>query len=327
MEVLVIDDFMAAAEEYARLIKLKTQLDSFATDDPNIALEMIRTNPIKVIVVDQKMPKVTGTTLYKDILNVDSRIRAIMLTGEAEADEVGEAFRLGFADYLHKSQVEQLPLRVLLQHAKYHEGLIEQHLLERPMPIFSMRKGMPLLGHSISYSVFSMEVIDDEYIFAGSWITIKQINTGEGLKEIDRVEIEERFVHEEIDEGKVSSQFNLSPEMIKGLQLGLERAVSTKFTTNIYASKKEALEVVREYKLPEEPTDPKQLYVVSRHYQRAPVYRQIRCIILRECDCCGSRYPFPLTTYQLTSRIGTRQRDHLSDGSVREIATGVEMYQ
>lgn len=325
-EVLVVDDSLEAAEEYANLIQIKTQLKSFATNDINVALEKVRKDPIKVAVLDQRMPQRAGTALFKDIMAIDQRIKVIMLTGEAEAWEVGEAFKLGFVDYLHKSKVEMLPSLVLLQYAKYHVDFSKKHLLATPIRIYSGRKWIPLLSHISNYMVYIMEVVNENYIFDKKWVTIKQINTGESIKEVDKIIIENRFIHEESEKSSLSSHFSIYLPVIENLKSGIEATVSSTFKDSVYAAEKDYVEVVREYNLPPEPSNPNELHVVSRHYQRAPVYRQIRCLLVRECECCGIRQPFPMVVYQLTSKIATRLRDYLSDGQSRVILTGIENY-
>src|SRR5215218_6116056 len=99
IKVLVVDDVAGAAEQYARLIRLGTQLNSIGVDDPNKAIEIVKSNPVCVAVLDQRMPGKSGTELFEEIKEIDASIKAIMLTGEADANEVAQAFRLGYDDH------------------------------------------------------------------------------------------------------------------------------------------------------------------------------------------------------------------------------------
>ena len=82
------------------------------TEDPHQAVELVKENPIKVAVLDQRMPKRTGTALFEDLKRLNPELRGILFSGEAEREDVAEALRAGFIDALDKNDVSQLPERV-----------------------------------------------------------------------------------------------------------------------------------------------------------------------------------------------------------------------
>lgn len=53
-EILVVDDILEAAQDYARLISTKTGLKVIPTSDPDEAVRIVQHNDIKVLVLDQK---------------------------------------------------------------------------------------------------------------------------------------------------------------------------------------------------------------------------------------------------------------------------------
>ncbi|MBI4639778.1 MAG: response regulator [Candidatus Tectomicrobia bacterium] len=324
-QVLVVDDLRAAADEYARLISVKTKLDAIATDDPREALDIVRNNPITVAVLDQRMPEKDGTQLFREMSRIDPLIKAIMLTGEAEAKEVGEALSIGYADYLHKSEVEDLPRRVLLQYARYQVDVAKRNVYREPLTLAKARKGV-IFGTTVEVNLASIDLLDAEFVFPDSWTTIKQIKAGESLKEVDKLEITRRYIHETESEERLAGKLGVNLPTAVKFKAHLESHVTEKFKDHLYSEEKKSLEVVREYKLPAEPSNPKDLCIVSRHFQRAPVYRRFRCLLFRRCTCCGSTDPIPVLLHQLTSKIATRQRDYMSDRSVREVDTGTEVY-
>lgn len=116
-EVLVVDDVLSAANDYARLIETKIGLQVAYTSDVEEALKYVQYNDMKVLVLDQKMP-VTGTQLLEKLRPFTSA-RAIMLTGEADKEDLGNAINLNFHAYVDKSKVIQLPDVVFSQYTKY----------------------------------------------------------------------------------------------------------------------------------------------------------------------------------------------------------------
>lgn len=95
-EILVVDDILEAAQDYARLINTKTGLKVIPTSDPDEAVRIVQHNDIKVLVLDQKMPIITGTELLKK-LRLYTKARALMLTGEADIEDLGNAINMNFA--------------------------------------------------------------------------------------------------------------------------------------------------------------------------------------------------------------------------------------
>ena len=324
IEILVVDDDLKSAESFAELIESKTQLKSFPTDDPATALEKVRTEAIKVVVLDQRMPVKSGIALYEDIKHIDSRVKAIMFSGEATGDEVGKGFEKGFVRYLHKNEVEKLPELVRKQYIKYLIDLDKTSRFTPPISLFSKNKGFLFLGHTINYYLYQLDILEEEYWYSNRWETIKQINAGQTLTEEDTIELETNFVHEESEEVSLAPQLSGSLSALREFTSKLDIAISKTFKDTTSISHKRTVKVTRTYGLPQEPSDPAQLHIKSRHYQRTPVYRRLRCLVVQRCNCCGIQQPLNFIVSQPTSKIATKQTDYLSDKSLQETFTGIE---
>jgi hypothetical protein len=194
-----------------------------------------------------------------------------------------------------------------------------------PPTLVKARKGL-ITGATVEINLASVDILDDEFIFPDSWTTIKQIRAGEVIKEVDKLEITARYIHETESEDRLSGKLGVDLPAAVRFKAHLESHVTKKFKDHLYAENKTLLEVSREYRLPAEPSNPKELCIMSRHFQRAPVYRRFRCLLVRRCNCCGGVDPVPVVLHQLTSKIATRQMDFLSDSTVRQVDTGVEVY-
>ncbi len=324
-EVLVIDNEMSAAETFARLITNTTGLHAIATDNPSEAIEYLRSRPIRVIVLDQKMPEKSGTALFREIKAVDCRVKVIMLSGEAETHEVGEALRLGFDDYLHKNYVKELPDHVYKFYIRYLTDAAQERSLSDSVVLHKEKyRFLAPFRSKATLSLVSIQLLDDNYVFDDGWITIKQVNAGEEMEITDKILIEHRFRHEESHGETTGSKLGLSGRGSLAVRISLESEITSRFSDSVYQSTAKEHEVRRKYQLPPEPLDPSQKYVVSRHYQRAPVYRRVRAILVKQCEECHTVLPMPTIIYQLTSRIATRQINHFNDGSRRVDLTGTE---
>ena len=125
-EVLVVDDVLSAAEDYARLIHAKTGLKTTYTSSAKEAVEIVLCNDIKVLVLDQVMPEKTGTELLKELRPI-TKAKALMLTGEASKEDLGEAINLKFDAHLDKALVTtRLSDRVTELYVRFEEEFREE---------------------------------------------------------------------------------------------------------------------------------------------------------------------------------------------------------
>lgn len=324
-EVLVVDDNKQAAIEYSRLITVKAKLSAVATDDPDEAVELLRNNPIKVALLDQRMPKKDGTTLYGDLKKIDPLLKAVMLTGEADAQEVGEALNLGFSDYIHKSDVDEITPRVLLHYCSYHIDIAEQ-LESKHETIYTFRRGPFWDRYDIDFSLISSSLIDEQYSPLDSWKTIVKIDAGERTKRTVTRQKAQRLVIEAEEKAKLSAGVNAKTPIVQGLSAKLESTLEERFKETSLREESAADAIEREFKLPDEPDDPGVLHVKSRQYEQAPVYQRIRLVISKACSCCNSADVFVVNVNLLTSKVATRQIDFMSDGTERVTSTGVVLH-
>ncbi len=327
IEVIVVDDNRNAADEYAQFIKLKTRLNTIATDAPDDALNIVKNNPIKVVILDQRMPKMSGIQLADELFKIDPNIQAIMLSGEAETDEVGEAYNRGFVEYIHKNQLSVLPQKVLTYYAKYLKELSLRLDHHEPIQIYQERKGN-FWGEKfrVKIKIASIILLNEEWIFEDDWRTIMTIRAGEKRREIDQIDITKQFIHESSIETKLANELGIDLEKIPIIKGKIEHAIIQRYKACTFKTQTETIKLMREYSLPPEPTHPNKLHVVSRQFQRAYIYRMFRCLLIKECDCCNQSSIFPVCIYQLTTKIKTRQIDTLSTGETKIIDTGIENY-
>jgi len=186
-QLLFVDDDLKTAREFAEAVSTFTKLKAFICSSKNDALEAVGKYPIAVAVLDQKMPEITGTELYKELLKVDPSLRAIMLSGEANESEVGDAMALHFSRYLHKSKVRQLPAVVLTEFVKFHTKAVKALNFER-IHLFTMKYLFGLRGFTDFY-LESIVVEDEDFVPDDSWKLVDLVNCGETKRITEKVEL------------------------------------------------------------------------------------------------------------------------------------------
>ncbi len=99
-KVLVIDDELGPRESLRILLKM--EYDVLCADSVLRGLELLEQLRPDVVIMDIRMPVMTGIEGLREIRKLDPEIAVIMLTGFGALETAQEALRLGANDYLKK---------------------------------------------------------------------------------------------------------------------------------------------------------------------------------------------------------------------------------
>ena len=321
-EVIVVDDKRALAEQVAEYLTARTKIEAVATTDPRIAASIVEAHLIKVAVLDQSMPIQSGTELFKTLKQISPRLRAIMLTGEAESREVGDALNLGFDHYVEKGDLERLADLVSILHAKYETDLAKA-LVGGSQPVVFKARPRFWVGHRRSYQLLSMNVLDEEYVVPGSWETIRQVSAGEEVKDTFTYRTDVKIEMEQESQHSLQSNLGLPGSAIQKFSLSLASTISSTFkdTFSVEAEQTRTREV--SFKLPEEPADPGIVSIKARNYQQTQLFKRIQVAVGHSCPTCNAGRTIQVIFLQPLPKLSTRQEDYLSDGSKKTTPTGI----
>lgn len=87
--VLYIDDEYLNLSAFKMLFRKKFII--FTTHNPVSALDILRDNTIDVVIVDQRMPVMSGVELLKKIITIDSSCLRIIHSGYIDDPEIKKA--------------------------------------------------------------------------------------------------------------------------------------------------------------------------------------------------------------------------------------------
>jgi DNA-binding NarL/FixJ family response regulator len=313
-DVLVVDDNSEAAEDYARLISARSGLEVIHTDNVDEALELCRTNALKVLVLDQSMPMRSGTDLYIEIKVFDTNVRAIMLTGEASRAEIGAALGLGFKAYVAKNNIQDLPEQVVREYAAYQLAAASIALSNAQTPIF-VRRTARFSRDTVTYRLLRAHLLSTSHVLERDWQNIVTVHAGQ-TESTKITASETRSVRlEDETTSRLTSEFGLSAKHIASLGLKLGSELNTRFSSITSTESSVTAETSRTFTLPPEPSNPKSLHVRLRRIQEAPVYARIRVELTTACTCCGSNNILIFEALVPTGRTSVRHKDVLSDGT------------
>jgi len=101
IRVLIVDDEEELAATIAERLEIRGIKTQTASDGES-ALNLIKTDPPDVVVLDLMMPGIGGLGILKQINLLDNKIPVILLTGYASKERSIEGMNLGAFDFVLK---------------------------------------------------------------------------------------------------------------------------------------------------------------------------------------------------------------------------------
>ena len=99
--VLLVDDEVEFRELLAKRLA-KRKLRVLTAGEAGEALRLLEANPVDVVVLDVRMPGMSGTDALREIKQRWPLVEVVMLTGHAQVDVALQGMQLGAFDYLLK---------------------------------------------------------------------------------------------------------------------------------------------------------------------------------------------------------------------------------
>jgi len=139
MNILIVDDDPAQRE----LLKGFLENQGYSTlsaPDGHEAIRLFEREPVHLVLLDQRMPGLSGDAVLEKMKGMNPKVRVIMITAFGDVDTAVAAMKLGAADFLEKP----VDLSVLLKMIRQTEQEIavdedvtevEGAVAERPLPL------------------------------------------------------------------------------------------------------------------------------------------------------------------------------------------------
>ena len=101
INILVVDDEPRVIDEITEFLKIK-KYNVFSASGPAKAFAIIEKQKIDIVILDVKLPKMSGLEVLKKIKAKNPDIEVIMISGHGDMSTVIEAMRFGATDYFAK---------------------------------------------------------------------------------------------------------------------------------------------------------------------------------------------------------------------------------
>ncbi|MFF4509134.1 response regulator [Streptomyces sp. NPDC001401] len=318
VEILVVDDNQRAGRAFARLIQAETGLETVYTNSPEEAVNVAKANHLKVAVLDQRMPLKLGTDLFLELASIEPDLRGILFSGKVEADDLEEAMRNKFCDFVNKDKVAELSERV---REHYFEALadIAKRRSENPIALSNYRSGFSLRGPRVHLELISITESPEDIWVEEDFRTFMKVDIGGTKREVNTTRRELEVVIEQESISKLSSNAEFKFEVMSKLQSTVEHSRRKNYKRRASHAIEKAAEET--YTLESNPAAGNGS-VRSRHLQAAPIYRRVKLLLRTQCDCCGSMKNEAVYALVPTGDLRTRQIDYLSNNTQAIFDTG-----
>jgi DNA-binding NtrC family response regulator len=111
--ILIVDDELDMLELLELIITDRTDYRVITTSEPQMATQLMREQPVDLVITDLRMPEMDGLELIGKIKQWDDQIPFIIITAYGTMESAMEALRQGALDYITKPfRREQILLTV-----------------------------------------------------------------------------------------------------------------------------------------------------------------------------------------------------------------------
>jgi len=100
--VLIVDDDELVAEVYSTILEGSGWVNRVVINDPREVMDFVRANPVGAILLDLKMPHISGQELLESITAERPEIPVIVLTLEDSVDVAVDCMKRGAFDFMTK---------------------------------------------------------------------------------------------------------------------------------------------------------------------------------------------------------------------------------
>jgi len=176
-KVLIVDDEKSITDLLTDMLASKDYL-TVSFNDPELALDYLKANSVDVMLLDLKLPGISGLEVLEDARGIDPYVEVVMMTGYASLESAILAIQKGAYGYLRKPFDLNEVIAIVDKAAEKHELQTLLALHKASKSIFSSLELDELLRDIIEQAArvlkadeSSIMLFDDEdhlYIAAGS---------------------------------------------------------------------------------------------------------------------------------------------------------------
>ena len=255
-DILLIDDSLTFCESIQEILEDKDWTVDFITD-PVKGLDVVREKQFKVILLDLKMPNISGLDFLRKLMEqkLINKTYVIVLTGEITIENAVDSLRLGAKDFIQKHAVveytdmffERINKGFQWQHARLEN---EKLARQRKQAIEESRLIVKSVGHDMSGSYYASLMLRLQMLNKQIERAYNLVDAG--LKEEKSVDLQtiSNYLKKSMDKGKsierLLSFFKELGQKLKYLGLAIDSENAHKKEVNINELIKDAIHLFKD---------------------------------------------------------------------------------
>jgi two-component system, NtrC family, response regulator HydG len=179
--LLIVDDEVEHTTSLRRLFE-REGYTVYTALGGDAALEIVRAQPIELLLTDLMMPGMSGTDLLRAARAVRPSIEVVVMTAYATIENAVEAMREGAYDFIQKPFKSALVLRVVERVLERQALRAENVMLKRELAEISIgsSRGRPIIGRSPAM-VATMETVQQAAPSTATVLVQGESGTGKEL--------------------------------------------------------------------------------------------------------------------------------------------------
>jgi len=317
VEILVVDDDFSYAQTIANMIGRKCNIKAIPTSSTDEAIRVMKKHCIKIAILDQRMPCMKGTELFENLSKINPYMRSIMLTGQADSDDIRKAYETHKYDaVLEKHEIDKLHDIVFRLYAKYTSVVAGNRT---PKPI---KRKFKFLPRAIKCSIISTDcVLDDHYVEDG-WITEKKVSENEEITETHTYSFSKEVKITESSKRLLESSLSVKSPFIKLIKQGITAEIINSYERSVKTSASNSSTKEIKYSLGKDEKNSKGVKIISKQYEYAQLYKTYLVHLQIVCGCCQTKRIIPLNILMPKENYLTRVINHLENGEEEVFLTG-----
>ena len=213
MRILIVEDEKKIADSLRKNFN-DEGFDTKVCFDGSDALEVISKEKFDLILLDWRLPEITGVEVCKRIRNANNRTPVILLTALSNISNKVEALNCGADDYITKPfSFEEVLARVnaLIRRYKFSQNMIEFE-----------KMSLNLITHTLETETGSIKLPEMEFELLKYFLENK-----------DRI-VSREILCEDVWKLKYTPTTNVVEVTVKNLRKKLEEYSSNKFIKSVY---------------------------------------------------------------------------------------------
>ncbi len=127
LPILIVDDELYALKSLAAALKYNGMNNTITCQDSRNVMEIIKQQPIGILLLDLVMPHISGKELLEIIVQQYPQIQIIIITGINEAEQAVNCMKIGAFDYLIKPVDDKRLLSTINNAIQFHDIQTEVH--------------------------------------------------------------------------------------------------------------------------------------------------------------------------------------------------------